>query len=111
MKRASSPSGDAPAGAGSAGARGGRATLKTALARLEWPWDIVHIEAETLTRDPYYCHPCQDAPTGAGPAGAESGDSGPATSSESQMFGLLGETMSLGDLSCQKGGKCSLKLG
>ncbi len=66
-------SGNALAGAGSAGV--GAARTGTAgvlgkggpLQRLHWlissgPGGIVHIEAETLTRDPYYRHPCQDAP-------------------------------------------------
>ncbi len=56
------------------------------LRRLHWLaseslWVIVHIEAETLTRDPYYRRPWQDSPTGAG--SVESGGSGPATPSQS----------------------------
>ncbi len=42
--------------------RRGRATSETALARLERPWGIVLIKAETLTHDPYYRHLRQGVP-------------------------------------------------
>ena len=61
------------------------------LRRLHWLvsdglWVIVHIEAETLTLDPYYRHPQQDAPTGTSSTGKESGGSRPAASSQSQRL-------------------------
>ncbi len=74
MERGSSPSGDAAAGAGSARAEAartgrvgvlGRGKGGRLLRRLHWLaseglWVIIHIESETLMRDPYYHHPQQE---------------------------------------------------